>query len=54
MDIYLLLFYFTRNSGRILEAEDFIFFKANLLLKDAGNDPVKRILQELQVGLAAL
>lgn len=24
------------------QAEDFIFFKANLLLKDAGNDPVKR------------
>lgn len=24
------------------KAEDFIFFKANLLLKDAGNDPVKR------------
>lgn len=24
------------------KAEDFIFFKANLLLEDAGNDPVKR------------
>ena len=42
-DSYLQAVGLTAFKGYLQEqAEDFIFFKANLLLKDAGNDPVKR------------
>lgn len=38
------------------KAEDFIFFKANLLLKDAGNDPVKQtaLIKDIVASMARI
>ena len=38
------------------QAEDFIFFKANMLLEDAGNDPVKRtaLIKDIVASIALI